>query len=204
MLAVEATHPQPPWAGAATFAASYHAVQALPYLGGVVLVAGLLVWTTSVAVTADARHRVRAALSMLAAAVFAALIVLNYALQSSYVPALAQDFDAADAPLLSALTMANPTSLAWAIEMWGWGAFGVCTWLLGPVFATDPLGRVVARLCAVNGALSVIGTAATVARPGWVLEPSGLAAFALWNALLLALVVLASVWLRRRARQAVG
>ena len=42
LLVVNATHPQPPWQDAALYARNYHPVQVFPYLGGLLLVVGLV------------------------------------------------------------------------------------------------------------------------------------------------------------------
>jgi hypothetical protein len=36
------------------------------------------------------------------------------------------------AVLIGALTMANPSSLAWGLEMWGYGFLSVGTWQVAP------------------------------------------------------------------------
>jgi hypothetical protein len=45
---VNAAHPQPPWQDAEVFASNYHAVQLLPYVGGIVLVAALVALISSI------------------------------------------------------------------------------------------------------------------------------------------------------------
>jgi hypothetical protein len=47
LILINATHPQPGWAGAAIFALNYHPIQACPYLGGLALVAGLILLVAS-------------------------------------------------------------------------------------------------------------------------------------------------------------
>ena len=53
---------------------------------------------------------------MLLAGVFASLVFLNYVVQSTFLPHLARHRSPADDPLIGALAMANPTSLAWALR----------------------------------------------------------------------------------------
>ncbi|MES1205363.1 MAG: hypothetical protein ABUS79_05450 [Pseudomonadota bacterium] len=96
-----------------------------------------------------------AAAAQVFTAVFAAFILFNYAVQTTFVPELARHYDAADARILAALTMSNPRSLAWAIEMWGWGFLGVATWLVSPVFGGAGLERAAALTFAVNGPVSL-------------------------------------------------
>jgi hypothetical protein len=193
---VEATHPQPRWSGAERFAHSFHPVQIVPYAGGLLLVLSLLLLIASLEVLH--RDRAHAALALLTSAVFACLICLNYALQTSYVPALSSSYDPADAPLLAMLSMSNPRSLAWAIEMWGWGFAGIATWLLAGVFGQTPLERAARATFVANGVVSVLGTLSAVLWPAWMMTGPGLVAFAGWNLLLALLASLTWAAFRRR------
>jgi hypothetical protein len=198
---VAATHPQPPWSGPEVFARSFHTLQLVPYAGGLLLVCGLLLLLSSVHALAWRRDRVRATLALICSAVFAAFVFLNYVLQTSYVPLLARGYQPADAPLVSALSMSNPLSLAWALELWGWGFAGLSTWLLAPVFDGTPVERATRATFHANGLVSAAGTLWTVLQPGWALTRPGLVAFTLWNVLLASLAALALVALRQRSQQ---
>ncbi len=198
---VSLTHPQPPWGGAALFARSYHPVQLLPYAGGIVLVAALVMLIASLHAAARSEQRVSTTGAVILTATFASFIFFNYVVQTAFIPDLARHYDAANAPIISTLSMANPRSLAWGIEMWGWGFFGVATWLVAPVFRGSPLERATRLAFMSNGPVSVVGALATVARPGWVMTPAGLVAFAAWNLLLAAMGLLAFFTLRQRLRE---
>jgi hypothetical protein len=115
-------------------------------------------------------------------------------------PSLARPYDAVNAPIISTFSMSNPTSLAWGIEMWGWGFLGVATWLASAIFARTGLERGAALAFAANGPVSVAGALITIARPGWVMTAAGLVAFGLWNTLLSCMAVLAFLAFRRRLR----
>ena len=134
-------------------------------------------------------------------AVFASLIFLNYVVQTTFLPALARDYEAAYAGIIVAFSMSNPKSLAWGIEMWGWGSSASTTWLVAPVFRGSRLERAAALAFIANGPVSILGALWTVAQPGWVMTPAGLAASALWNVLLVAITALALVVFRRRLRE---
>jgi len=195
---VEATHPQPCWAGPETFARSFHPFQVVPYAGGLLLVFGLSSLLASLHALALRRDRARATLALLFGAVFAAFVCLNYALQTSYVPSLARGYQPADAPLVDALSMSNPKSLAWALELWGWGFAGLATWLLASVFDGTPIERATRAAFVANGLFSVAGTLCAVLEPGWALTRLGLVAFTLWNVLFASMAALALVAMRRR------
>jgi hypothetical protein len=199
---VNLTHPQPPWGGAALFARSYHPVQLLPYAGGIVLVAALVLLVSSLHTAAAPEQRVWTTVALVLSATFASFIFFNYVVQTTFIPELAKHYDGINAPIISTLSMVNPRSLAWGIEMWGWGLFGVATWLVAPVFRGSALERATRVAFISNGPVSVAGALATVAWPGWVMTSAGLALFAVWNLLLAAMALLAIFTFRRRLRTA--
>jgi hypothetical protein len=199
---VAVTHPQPPWRDAELFAENYHFIQVVPYLAGLLLVAGFVILIASLHQLAGAQLEPVTACASVFAAVFAALIALNYVVQTSFVPDLARNYRDSAASLVAALSMSNPKSLAWGIEMWGYAFLGVATWLAAPIFRRTPLERAVAFTFVANGVMGLAGAACTVARPGWVMTAPGVAAFAAWNLLAAAMTALAFVALRRRAHNA--
>jgi len=199
MLLVALTYPQPPWLGAEAFALSHHWVQTLPYYFGFLLDGGSVALIAALHALAPNELKARTGAALAFAGAFAALIFFNYAVQTTFVPVLAAEYDAAKAPIISALSMANPRSLAWALEMWGYAVLGVATWLVAPVFAAGRLERATAWLFVANGPVSIAGGFWTAAQPGWVMSPVGLAMFALWNLLMVVLVAFALAAFRRRA-----
>jgi hypothetical protein len=204
VLVVDAIHPQPPWRGVAVFARNLHPVQLLPYLGGLVLVAGMVALVIAMHRSADASERRQTRLAVAAIVVFAAMICANYVVQALVVPTLAIGADDGSSSLVATLSMANPTSLAWTVEMLGWGLAGVATWLSAPVFGDSRLERATSSALVANGAVSVAAAAWTLARPGWVMSPEGLFAYALWNTLLALAAALALVSFWRRAAETRG
>lgn|GEM_PF-479646 len=194
---VSATHPQPAWRDAELFARHYHSVQLLPYAGGIVLVAALIVLVASLHAGARPEQRPLTTAALVFTAGFASFIFLNYVVQTTFVPQLARHYDPTNAALIAALSMTNPTSLAWAIEMWGWGFLGIATWLVSPVFGRSKVERAAALTFVANGPVSVAGALGTIVRPGWVMTTAGLVAFAAWNVLLAAMATLTVLALRR-------
>lgn len=176
---VGATHPQPSWSGPETFAAHFHRIQTLPFFFGLLMVAGFVVLVGGL----------RDSVARMFTSVFAALVFLNYVIQTTFVPELVRGGDAA---LLSALTMTNPRSLAWGLEMWGYGFLGVATWIV----ARKIEDRVTSIAFVANGVVSVVGAFATALSRDWLLTTAGLAAFGAWNLLVVVMCVL--VLVRRR------
>ncbi|HTJ45437.1 MAG TPA: hypothetical protein VL463_25200 [Kofleriaceae bacterium] len=194
MALVGAVHPQPAWDGAARFAHELHPIQLFPYLTGLGLVAGFVVLVAGLHARAPSA---RTAAALVFVGIYGAMVTLNYVLQTTFVPALASRYTPADDSMISALTMSNPRSLAWALEMWGYGMSGVATWLCASAIG----GRAGAALI-VNGVVSIAGALWTVAQPGWVMTPVGLVMFAAWNGVIVIAAVL--VWIAPSGRARIG
>jgi hypothetical protein len=189
--------PQPSWSGVDRFVASFHPIQILPYVFGLALVWG----SAGVVVAFTERTASRAArtIARLLVAAFVTLISLNYILQTTFVPSLVRGYTPSSAAMIEHLTMANPHSMGWALEMWGYGFLGVATWLVVPSAPETMLERACGRLLAANGMMSVIGAFGTMLRLEWVFSTVGFIAFATWNVLMLALACFSALYWRQRS-----
>ena len=186
---VQVVQPQPAWRGAETFVREFHSVQTLPYFAGFVLIAGFVGLIVGLWGIAPERLRVRLLCAVACTATFAAMVLLNYALQTTVIPSIVRDWSPDSAPVIAALTMANPTSLGWALEMWGYGVLGVATWLAAPAFPATPPGRLAQAFFTANGPISIAGALLTALGPGWTTSPGGLVAFAVWNLIVVAMAI---------------
>lgn len=74
VLVVELVRPQPPWRDAATFARSYHPVQALPYVLGFVLLAGFVAFIGACTKRLIGPARDRLVPAIIAGAVYATFV----------------------------------------------------------------------------------------------------------------------------------
>jgi hypothetical protein len=193
LLLVNATHPQPPWQSAELFAKNFHPVQTLPFFGGFFLIGGFVLLLSSLHAIANKQHRAWATSALVFASAYAAMISINYTIQTTFVPELARHYSASNDALLAAFSMTNPASLAWGIEMWGYGLLGVATWLASPVFGNGRIERATAWTFAANGPASVVPAVLTALRPGWVMTRAGIASFIVWNVLVVAMCVLATL-----------
>jgi hypothetical protein len=202
VVVIELTRPQPAWANPRIFAEHYHPLQTMPYVAGLLLVGGFVALVASLHAMARAELRGRTTIALVFTAVFATFVFLNYVLQTTFVPALASRDLEANGPLVAALSMVNPRSLGWCLEMWGYGFLGVATWLVAPVLSGDRLERLTAWTLVANGPVSIAPVAAMAAWPGWTMTIPGLAAFVAWNLLVLAMAGLALATFRRRLRVA--
>ena len=131
---------------------------------------------------------------------FSALIFLNYVIQTTFVPVLARSGTPADLDLLAMLTMSNPRSLGWGLEMWGYALLGIATWLSAAVFRGSPVERAAKWSFVANGPVSLAGGLWTALDPGWELTVAGGIAFGLWNLLVVVMAVLSLLAFRRRHR----
>lgn len=201
LLVLAKTHPQPAWQDAERFVAHYHPIQLLPFALGLVLVAGFVMTIAALHELAAPIERMRTQAALLFTSVFAALITFNYVLQLTFVPTLARATESASYPVLAAFTMSNPRSIAWGLEMWGYGLLGVATWLSAPVVARleAPWARPAAAAFVWNGPVSLLGAVMTVIARDWLLAPVGLWAFAGWNLLVILMCGLGALSLKRRS-----
>jgi hypothetical protein len=191
-----AVAPQPAWQGPELFAERYHPIQLLPYGFGFVLVGGFVVLHAALVEAVDAARRPFAMAALGFAAVFATLIGFNDVAQIAVVPTL-RDEPWAGA-LVSVLSMSNPSSLAWSVEMFGYGFLGIASLFAIPCF-TGPgrLAHATVMLLVINGGSGVLGALATAIDPAWALTITGVAAYVVWNAAVLALAIAVALTFKR-------
>ena len=121
--------------------------------------------------------------------VYAALVFTNYTVQLGFIPRVVNDRPA----YIAALTMANPASFAWFLEMFGYAAMGVATWLFAAACRGRRRANVIRYLLIANGVLSITGAACTALFDRWVFSAAGLLSFAGWNLLVAACLLLIAI-----------
>lgn len=84
--------------------------------------------------------------------------------------------------------MANPLSLAWSIEMWGYAFLGIATWLWAPYYKER--SKATANLLVLNGIVSIATAIISLADLGWVMTIAGLVGYMSWNVLMIVLMIL--------------
>jgi hypothetical protein len=189
MLVVALVSPQPAWTDVSAFADNYHPVQALPYLLGYILLAGFVFFAASCHALAAAPLRTRTSAALVFTGIYAALVFTNYTVQLGFIPRVLGDRPA----YISLLAMANPASFAWFLEMFGYAAMGVATWLLAPAFGGSRRADLVRYLLVANGLVSIIGAICTALFDRWVFSVAGLVSFAGWNLLVAVCFLLIAV-----------
>ena len=199
LLVVSIVQQQPPWESVQVFVENYHDIQSLPFYFGFLLIAGSIVMIAALYELSERQFPLLVA--VLFTTVGGTLIFFNYFTQTTFIPELVREYSQESAPIISSLTMANPTSLAWAVEMWGYGFIGLGSWFAAAFFSATRLERITGALFIVNGVVSILGAIWTSIDLGWVLTQPGIIAFAFWNILYLAMVILLIVVLRKRKWQ---
>lgn len=180
--------PQPAWESAQVFAANYHFIQDIPFYLGFLLVGGMLMIAAGHFLNAPERHKANTLLSFAFTVVFAALIFFNYICQTTFVRQLAINYRPENDAAIAIFSMVNPSSLCWAIEMWGYGVLGVATWLLAGYY--NEKNKTISRLLVINGVVSIGTAVLTAVNSSWLMTTAGLVAFMLWNVLMITLMIL--------------
>lgn len=179
--------PQPEWRGVITFVANYHFVQNLPYIFGFILLLGFTLFVSaSFRMASTGLQKILRSAAIIFTTVYAAMVGLNYAFQIALVPALVYK-----SPTFATLfTMANPKSVGWILEMFGYGFLGAATILIAPVFRKGIRMKLVRYLLIANGVISILGAAATTLGTEWLMEWPGITSVIIWNILILVIMTL--------------
>lgn len=178
-------HPQPQWQNPELFIESFHWLQTVTFFCGYILVIGSLLTFATLYFLAEKERKIWALSGLAINVVFAALVFLNYIIQTTYVPYLAQKIPPETKFILATFSMANPGSFAWALEMWGWGGIGLSFIFMAFIFGHQKIERTLRALFFINGICSVGSAVITSVNMNWLFSPAGFAALIIWNLLVL-------------------
>ena len=179
---------QPAWQSAAVFVEHYHIIQGLPIYFGFFLIGGSLIVLATIFLLSKAK--LYPLLGLTFGIVGAAVVSLNYIIQTTFIPSVVANYTTAHAVILEAFSMGNPTSFAWAIEMWGYGFIGLATWCAAAFFRNKGIEKATKILFILNCIASIAGALYTALNLGWVLTPPGYIAFGVWNLLYFVLAIM--------------
>ena len=84
--------------------------------------------------------------------------------------------------------MANPYSLSWSIEMWGYAILGVATWLMSSFYREK--NRVIYIFLIANGLVSLLSAVLFIVDVHWLLTTAGMVGYFFWNLLMIVLLIL--------------
>lgn len=200
LLVVMLVHPQPVWTSAQVFAEQFNPIQTLPFFASFIHAVGYVVLMAALYQCAENRVKTRAMAAFALTTLFATLVSFSYICQTTFLPALVRDYHPDHDIAIAMLSMSNPRSLCWGIEMWGYGFLGLATWLAAPVLHRDGLEKFTAWLFVINGLISIAGAIMTAVDLTWVMSPSGLVSYVAWNVLILMMSVLLIIVFVRRQR----
>lgn len=186
VVLVEVLAPQPSWQGVTTFIEHYSWLQSLPYVFGFFIAGGFILLVASTPAGDDDGRSLLRRIALAFTAISAGLIFFNYVMQTAFIPLSLHESPV----IVTATTMANPNSLGWALEMYGYAILGIATAFLAPLFNKSVRQRAIARLFVLNCILSVVGAFLMPMFPGWVLTGTGMVLGAAWNILVAVTMVL--------------
>ncbi len=175
--------PQPPWKDAELFILSFNLFQTATFFFGFFLVLGSMLTFIALYYSVDNRKKIMALSGLLINVVFTAVVFLNYVIQTTYVPYLAMNNPPETAIILPALTMANPGSFAWALEMYGWGGIGLSYIFMSAIFGESKTEKTLRVLFLANGISSCFSAIMTSVDMNWLFSPAGFIALVTWNVL---------------------
>lgn len=187
VLVVALVQPQPLWDGPDLFVDNFHRIQTLPFYFGFLLAMGSIMMLVSVYLLSKKRATALTALIFMSIGV--AFVIFNYVTQTTFIPAVVKTYTAELGSVLTTLSMSNPSSLPWALEMWGYGLIGLGTWLAAGFFGTSRLEKIAKALFILNGIVSVFGAVIASIDLAGVFSIAGLIGYGVWNVLYLALAI---------------
>lgn len=178
-------YPQPPWKNAGLFVQSFHPIQTATFFCGYFLVIGSLLSFVALYLTSKPDKKIWALSALAVNVIFTAVVFLNYIIQTTYVPYLATNNPPETDSVLAVFSMANPGSLAWALEMYGWGGIGLSFVFMAFIFDYGKTERTLKILFIANGISSCLSAIITSIDMNWLFSPAGFAALIIWNLLVL-------------------
>ncbi|MFC2123421.1 hypothetical protein ACFLU5_01315 [Bacteroidota bacterium] len=189
---IEYLRPNPEWINIEMFVDNYHWSYAIPYWSGFILMSGNILFVSSTIRLPEIQNRIHAPLAMICLAIYGGLVSLNYSIQTIYVPAAIHKPN----NVIEALTMANPTSVGWTLEMFAYAFLGVAYWLLSIAFSGYGVGRAIKSLLIFNGIISIAGVIIPAINPELLLSSEGILGYVFWNILIVIIMILVIIYVK--------
>jgi len=185
--------PLPDWTGIRTFAAAFSSVQMLPIVMALLIIPFFLSLFAAIHAYAPPERAVWSLLGSAFAAVYSAVVAMNYFLQ---LVVLRPNILAGEIEGMAILAMTNPHSLFWALELGGYGFQSLATLAVAPIFSGGGLESWIRRLFVANGVLGIGLTALFLLLDEPLIVLAGLG---IWALLFPAAMALTAVHFRRQA-----
>jgi hypothetical protein len=193
--------PQPPWQGPGLFIESFHPLQTATFFCGYFLVIGSLLTFIALYKMASDEKKIWALSALAINVVFTAVVFLNYIIQTTYVPYLANNNPPEAATILAVFTMSNPGSFAWALEMYGWGGIGLSFIFMSFIFEKSEYEPVLKLLFFINGFCSFGSAIMTSIDMKWLFSPAGFVALIIWNILVMVIDIFLLKYFKSRMQE---
>lgn len=187
-------HPQPKWVDVDTFITNFHLLQTLPYWFGFILLIGNVLFIVSVSKLASIRDKIHSTLSIVCVGIYGSLVSINYAIQIAFVPVMVSDSN----QILEIVSMVNPKSICWIIEMFAYAILGIAYWLVSIAFQGKGILSIIKYLMIFNGIASVLGVLIPIFDPSLLLESESIIGYVLWNVLIVLIMSLIIIAFRRK------
>ena len=173
----------PPWSDVNHFVSAYHKIHSISILFGFVLLIGFVKFIAA-SISLDPKIRNGHVTSaIIYTAIYGTLAGFNYIVNSSYVHHIFEE----NLEIVEILTMNNPKSICWSIEMYSYGFLGLATYNIAHLFRES---KTIVVMLKTNGILSIAGALLTFFNLSWVLSPFGLIAYVAWNLFIVAIMLL--------------
>ncbi len=192
--------PQPDWVGAGIFINNFNHVQSLPYFFGYGLIIGSVLLVSMIYKLAREEERGVMLPGLVFVTIYATLVSFNYILQTTFIPVLVNGSADGASILISALSMSNPNSLAWALEMYGYMFLGLSFLWLFPYFKGGNFSRPIFFLLIINAVMSIFGAFISSYQLDWVMSSFGIISFIVWNIVFIGLIFMIMLDLRGRLK----
>lgn len=189
-MIVRLIKPQPAWVSSTVFVENYGTIQDLPFYFGFLLIGGMLMLSAGHYLNFkkdDDLKKFHLLVALGWTIVFCTLISFNYICQTTFVHNLALHYKPEYDAAISMFSMSNPHSFCWANEMWGYGFLGIATWLMAGYY--EGKSNFIRWLFIANGVVSIISAIWTIVDVNWVMTNAGLAAYFVWNVLMIVMMI---------------
>ena len=191
-LIVQLVHKQEAWNGIQEFINGYSRIMSMPIAFGFLLVIGFVLFFASLYRTGNEDKRILEISGIMFCVIFSSIISLNYIINVAYVPNVLDQSGAN----ITFLTMSNPMSLAWVLEMFGYGFLGLATGFVAPLFGNKGTQGAIRYLLIINAIISILGAVVTAANLSGVLSIYGMIGYYFWNLLIFIIMILVIVEFR--------
>ena len=172
----------------------YEIIQRFSLIPGLLLAPTFIILMTSLHYYAPESKKIFTQIGISFAVVFAVMVGFSYYLQLTMVH---QYGIIGNKQAITILSMANPRSLYWIIEMFAYGFLGMATLVIAPIFKDGKLDNLIQRSMIINGVVSIASMIYYVINPDMTLQIIGLIGYVVWNIIFLTLLILLSVFFKR-------